>query len=274
VSATQRIRQGAAAVVTATLTDAAGGVPSPLPDSATVTITRSDGTPLATDAAATGVGDATFTFPLAASQTVLLDRLTCVWTTAALGAMTTTVEIVGGFVFEIAELQAMDQNLAAKSAAEIAALRTTVEDALERELGYALVPRYTRATVRTTSTLRLKPYLRAIRSVSSGGVDLTPEQVAALQLTQSGAVSGFAWQYPTVVAYEHGLDEPPMHAREHALRLAKLWGLKGPIDDRTTALVSDVGITSTLAIPGRGGSIFGLPAVDQWITSNRVVLGA
>jgi hypothetical protein len=71
-----------------------------------------------------------------------------------------------------------------------------------------------------------------------------------------------------IVGYEHGLDRPPERIRRGGLLLLKRWLVEGPVDDRTTSMSNDDG-TFSLATPGRGGSIFGLPELDAAIRRRR-----
>jgi hypothetical protein len=139
---------------------------NPSPDSATVTVTRADGTALHTNAATTDGGTGIFRYVLSASDTSLLDTLTLEWHIGT-QTFTTTVQVQGGFYFTIAEAKALTE-LASKSAAEIAAGRTLAEQAFEHATGYTFVPRYTRQTLSAVhgTVLRLpKRPLRSIRAV-------------------------------------------------------------------------------------------------------------
>lgn len=268
----QRILLGSSASVTETMTDGLGVVPSPAPTAVTVDITNAAGDDIGSGiAAVSAAAPADFSVAINTAMTTSLDRLTLVWTWGVGRTTTTYVEVVGGFLFTIAELRQIgplgsDANY---SNVTLANVRSAVEDAIEAQLGYALVPRF-----RTTrfgvplSTVRLAPYLRSVRSISDDGTDV---DVADVTYDYTGYVTGYSFTGPTVFGFEHGLDAPSPQATAAALLLAKTWAIKGPIDDRTTSFTSDVGITSQLLTPGIGGSIFGLPAVDQWITSERLI---
>jgi hypothetical protein len=75
-----------------------------------------------------------------------------------------------------------------------------------------------------------------------------------------------------IVGYEHGLDRPPERIKRGALLLLKRWLVEGPVDDRTTSMSNDDG-TFSLATPGRGGSIFGLPELDAAIMASPYRVG-
>src|SRR5690349_8723938 len=74
------------------------------PGTVTVEITRADGTSLvAAGAATTGSGSTPRAFALTTTHTALLDRLTVTWTSTAKGTLTSVVEVVGGYLFNLAE---------------------------------------------------------------------------------------------------------------------------------------------------------------------------
>jgi hypothetical protein len=78
MSQLQRIAQGRSATLTHTFLS--GGVAAdPIPDTATYTITRADGTTLAASSA-TEAGTGKVTVTLTPAQTALLDTLTVTWT--------------------------------------------------------------------------------------------------------------------------------------------------------------------------------------------------
>jgi hypothetical protein len=188
---------------TVSFTYAEDGTPvNPSPDSATVTVTRADGTALHTNAATTDGGTGIFRYVLSASDTSLLDTLTLEWHIGT-QTFTTTVQVQGGFYFTIAEALALPE-LASKSAAEIAAARTLAEQAFEHATGYAFVPRYTRQTLSAVhgTVLRLpKRPLRSIRAISEttslGG---TPTTLTTSTAPRPGLPARTTWSSATSTA--------------------------------------------------------------------------
>jgi hypothetical protein len=269
----QRVRIGSTSDITLVLLDASGNPPSPLPDAVTVTITRADGTDVAVDANATSLGNAVFSYSLAPPVTSILDNLTVVWTNSSVGSFTQTVEVVGGFLFNIAELRAFAGDAFANTTTypddELVKVRTDVEVTLERHLGFALIPRFAVQTV-PARYVRLQPYVRVIRWITSAGATV---DVSALEYSQSGYVAG-TYSWPTVVAYEHGLDvdsDITRRMQRPGLMLAKAMLQESPVDDRASTFSSVDGGTYSLVVPGRGGSITGVPDVDVAIESERFV---
>ena len=245
------------------------GIPTnPSPDAATVTITRDDGTVLVNAAAATEAGTGVVTYTLTPTQTALLDALTVSWT-ATFGGQSQTfidiVEIVGGFLFTIAEARAVKplDNTTAYTLQMIRDTRTLVEEALEDACGVAFVPRYKRETVMGTGSSRLvlsQPRVTAVRSISA----IT--DTTSIVVHTSGVIyypAGFARDTAYIVSYEHGHPSPPLPAKQAALALAKKFLLSGPVDDRTTTMSTEDG-TYVLSTPGMRGAIWGVPVADSF----------
>lgn len=274
----ERIAQGRSATLTHTFFE--DGTPTdPSPDSASLTITRADGTSLVPSDSVTDAGTGVFSITLTPEETANLDVLTITWSATFGGQVqqfTDYIEVVGGFLFTIAEARALkplDQT-SVYSTAAIVAMRNTVEQALEDECGVAFVPRYTLETVSGTGTSMLPlrwPKIRAIRSASittaGTATALTASELALLTLGGWGGIDGYTWTAGTgnvTVGYEHGFDRPPEEIKRAALLLTKIWltGENRPKDDRAITYSSDAGGTYSLSVPGRNGSAFGHPDVD------------
>jgi hypothetical protein len=277
-----RVLRNTAANIQATF--ALDGVPTDATGDVRVTVTASDGTVLVNNAVADKPASTTgvYRYPLTPVHTALLDTLTAAWTGTISGVaqtVQTVVEVVGGFVFSLALARALPELSRRKPApnqaeyaiatSDIVAMRTLVEDALEREIGYALVPRYSLDWLDSWGTawgeIPLRPYTTAVRTLTIDGAAAT-----GMTLRRPGTVTptlrysiGFSRWSDAVIGIEHGQVVLDPEATQAALSLAKVWITRGPVDDRTTAAVTDDG-TFTLATPGRGGSIFGLPSVDSW----------
>lgn len=244
------------------------------PGTVTVGITRADGTVLLAPGQATGgSGTGVRSFALTTAHTTLLDRLTITWATSLKGTDVSYVEVVGGFLFTIAELREEDPlgDTVAYPTAELARMRTVVEQSFERECHRAFVPRYAFERITTgygmayNLSVRGRP-LRSIRSASVDGRALSAGDLATVVPRPSsfywpqGWFTG--WTYGDIrVGYEYGEDFPEGDVVEAAKLLAKNWLVKGPIDDRATSMSNDDG-TFTMATPGLRGSRYGIPEVD------------
>ena len=275
-----RIEQYATELLSKTWTDRATGSLVD-PGTVTVTITRWDGTSVVSGAATSGSGAAARTYNL--TQTSLLDRLTAVWTSSTQPQKTDYIEIVGGFLFDIGELTALKPANATWTTDQKIAMRLSVEQALEDACEVAFVPRYTRETIvgDGTSGLWLRwPKLRTVRSAQATyngtTTTLTASDLLALTWNGYGGVYGYTWTagYPWTVGYEHGFDKPPERVKRAALMLARSWLVNGPIDDRAATFNAGAdGGTYSLVVPGRNGSIFGLPEIDQVVNEYGMRVG-
>jgi hypothetical protein len=267
----QRIVQGRSATITHTFS--VGGTPTdPAPDQATVTITRADGQVLVPSTNATEAGTGKVSFTLTPVQAALLDVLTVTWTASFGGqpqTFTDIVEVAGDVLFTIAQARDArgDQSL---DEGKIADARLFAETELEKAIRYALVPRYARKTVSSVKgqAIDLGAYARKVRTMTVGGLTLTPDELALLTI-DSGLLRGYHW--PTaysnvVIGYEHGLDAPTPGATDAALALAldKLGGT-GSIDPRAESIIT---VDGTIRL--RTGGQFPTAGVDAWIEANRM----
>jgi hypothetical protein len=275
----ERIVKGRSATLTKTFSFTPTGNP-------TVAVTRlADGSTVTTGSVS-GTGT-TWSYTIPASSNTLLDTYTETWTAVSGGASQTFVdyiEVAGGSLFTLDEAKAIklgagSDTLGARgyTDGQIADTRTSVEQAIEAEYGSALVPRYERETLNGSvwvdTNLRVKwPNVRTVREAS----------IAGTSVLSSVEIDGLLGLYysPTwtvgrrnvIVGYEHGLDRPPERIKRGGLMLLKRWLVEGPVDDRTTSMSNDDG-TFSLATPGRGGSIFGLPELDAAIMASPYRVG-
>ena len=271
----ERVLRNTSANLSATF-EVDGVATDPSPDTATVEITRADGTTLVAETAATPAGVGKFTYTLTPTQTALLDILTVRWQATLNGAeqtITSTVEVVGGFLFNLAQIRANPYGLNATDYPNdlVIEARTLAEQRIEDACGVAFVPRYRRETLSGlggTVLLVGAPRLRSIRSATVDGTALTSTELAEVTYSAAGtAYWSNKWLEGAnniVVAYEHGFDSVPGPVSRAALILAKHYLTETPLSDRTTSFSNEDG-TFTLATPGLRGSVTGLPEVDAII---------
>ena len=252
---------------------ASDGVTLADPGVVTVDIVRDDGTVLVDDGATAGAGATARTYALtAALHTDDLDLLTVTWT-STLGERKSYIEVVGGYLFTVADARAMSPlaDTSKYPTAKIEAVRTLVEEAIEDACGVAFVPRYRRETLSGTGLQDLplsRARIRSVRSASVDGTALTSTELAELDI-HSARYLNWSNYWDTgygnvIVGYEHGFDYPPARIARAALLLAKRWLVDGPIDDRATSLVTEDG-TFSLTTPGIRGAMFDLPEVNAAI---------
>src|SRR4051812_24613083 len=105
----ERIVQGRSATLAQTF-QSNGIFTDPSPDTATVTITRDDGTTVVSGATATDAGTGQVTYTVTPAQTALLDGWTVTWT-ATFGGQAQTfkqrVEVAGDVLFSVADALAV-----------------------------------------------------------------------------------------------------------------------------------------------------------------------
>lgn len=262
-----RILKGSPATLSATFYDVdqpvdVGGV--------TVTVTRADGSQLATGPA-TSAAPGQYAYDLPAQDD--LNVLTVDWSAAG-ARQTTYAEVVGGTFFEIAELRAYDTVLANTTKYPTSALldaREAVEAEFEGVCGRAFVPRYHRETVYGdgTGTLWLsKPEPLRIISIVVDGQDWAGKgfQRPDYNLRVLSLPGSSVWprDRPVVIEYEYGMFQAPIRIKQAALKRAKysLVASTSRIDERATVMnVPDFG-NFVLATPGVRGSYTGIPEVD------------
>jgi hypothetical protein len=245
-----------------TATSAAGSV--------TYAVKRLDGTAV-TSGTASGpspVGVYQVTVP-AQSQ---LDILTVDWTGTVGGASVTArdiVEVVGGFLFGLAEARAVPPVLDATRypSTMLARKRISVEQECEEICGQAFVPRFSRVAmvVKGRASMSLPSVrVRALRAVTVDGVT---QSLTGLSVTPSGVITGMYWPATTpasqaVIEYEHGWEYPPEDLREATmLRLrSRLSQGDTAIPQRALSFSVTEGGTYRLSTPSARRT--GIPEVD------------
>ncbi len=265
-----RILRNTTATLRVTLT--VDGVPTdPTPQTVTVDVFRPDGS-LVVSGSAVRISAGLYSYTLAPAYTAQYEQLTVVWY-STFGNATTHVEVVGGYLFSIAQARALRplQDTTAYPTTAIVDARTYAETALEAACGVSFVPRYGTATVDGSGgrgLWGLPPRITKIRSVSVGGVAHTAGQLAALALRPTGLLySPTAWTsgYGNyTVGFEHGYPYAPPRITRAALLLARQQLVASPVDDRTSRVVQDGGTIDYLTSQGAG---FDIPEVNAAVAA-------
>lgn len=272
---TDRIIRNNAGVASITFYN--GSTPIDADGSVSYVLKRPDGTTVASGTA-TKPASTTGIYQIIVPAQAALTRLTVTWT-CTIGSLavteTSTVEIVGGFYFTLAELRAFEANLTPQkfSDARLAAAREEVESEFEQIMGQAWVARYERErglAVNEDGQLRLKwPFLTAINSLTVDGVDrldLVDDGLVVLDSSNDMVLDFYEMDlYGSVdIEYEHGNTQVPYKVKTAALKRARgiLLGQNARIDERATLMsLPDFG-TFSLATPGQRGSWVGIPDID------------
>jgi hypothetical protein len=257
-----------------------GSVPTDATGPVTVTVKRLDGTAV-TSGAAAGLGSGVYTFEV--DEQPAVDTLTVDWSGSLGGAAITVrdvVEIVGGFVFGLAEARSAHATLASTTTypdAVLAGKRTGVEQEAERIAGRAFVPRFARFLLDGSGTSELvvpDMDLRAVRAAATaaraGGTftTLSVDQLAAVAPLPEGVLArddGATWprgRRNVLVEYEHGLGIPPVTVKDAAiLRLRSyIAAARSAIPERAVSFTVTEGGIYRLAAAGPHST--GWPEVD------------
>jgi hypothetical protein len=252
-----------------TPTDAVGAV--------AYSVKRLDGTVVASGNASGPTAQHVYTVTVPAQSQV--DLLTVDWTGSVGGATVTArdyIEVVGGFIFGLAEARAVPPILDSTRypTDKLAQKRIGVEQECETICGQAFVPRFARVAFTLDygsrgTTLASKLALpsinvTALRAVSVDGV---AQSLTGLSVGQSGVLRGLVWAGTTtgtriIVEYEHGMDFPPEDLKDACmlrLRSRLTQGDSGVPQRALSFSVADGGVYR-LSTPS--GTRTGIPDVD------------
>lgn len=254
------------------------------PGVTTVTITRADGTAVVTGAATGGTAANPRTYSLAAQTD--LDRLTVLWEGASGRKRTTYVDIVGGFIVELADIRA-ESNLADTSkfpTAKLEKAREWFTDLTTDFCGFSPVPRFTEETVNGTGSTRLRlpvtyRNIRRLRYATIDGVAVDAGTLADWQIEDGYLDTGYAGTVLTsgratiTVGYEHGLDAPPADLERAALtaiRWRVLTDKNAQMPDRIISMTNEIGGTVQFARANKRYPT-GIDDVDSVLVRLRMV---
>lgn len=208
---------------------------------------------------------------LTAVQTAQLDNLRLDWTAADGSKLTTYAEIVGGYMFSVAQARARSplQDTTAYPTSAILDYRTLAEVALEDICGVSFVPRYTREEMAIAGYGIITGSRRKIRVVRQITSFQSNQQVPMPSLSGLQIIMGQRIYMPTLwnwytspiyCAYEHGYAEPPPRVRNAALLLARRWLVESPWDERATGFRTRDGGEMTI-MTGSHSNAFDIPEV-------------
>jgi hypothetical protein len=270
-----------------------GTLTDPDGNTATVTITKADGTALYTGAATTRQSQGTYRKVLTPADTTEVNLLTATWAATFSGAadqVVTYAEVVGDHLFTLG--QARGFNPRGQTAAPLASSTTYPDDAVldararisdEFELicGTSFFPRYGRVRLQGSGRrLLLLPARRltSVLAVTVGGTAFTSPELADLDVHPDGTIvrsSGALFVAPPVpdvanvtVDYVYGYQRVPGAITRAALLLLVSQLAGTDISPRALTLTDESG-TMTLATAGLRGAWYGLPEVDSVLDRYR-----
>ena len=259
-----------------------GTTPTDADGAVTVDIFRADGSIFDTDEPATLQGAASGRYRFTLPPQAALDLLTLRWE-GTFGTVqqhiTSQVEIVGGYVVSLADLQA-ESGLSTKTPEELAEARQWFEDRAEDFCGVAFVPRYAREVLDGSGSSKLELKHARPRTILSAKFDGVAQTTTTWDLYEAGYIlspGSFPWGRRNVeIIYEHGYDAAPSDIRDAALSAIRSNVLAdtsggGGIPAGVTSLITDAG---TMVFGGRLTRPFGIRAVDDVLLDRRVVMMA
>jgi len=237
-------------------------------NAATFTAVKADGTTHTATTAATRQSQGKYSFNLPSQSA--LQNLTCTWAGTFSGAavsIVTFVEIVGSFLFSVAEMRAYDAVLTDTSKYPydtIISKRMQVEQEFESICKRAFVTRFDRETFEGDGSTVLwvsNPDVTNVTKLTIDGVDYMSYVTAgSLRVDRYNSKllywtdrSGlfFIEGAPIVIEYEYGMKPTPWDISEKAKKRARgfLTSKNTRIDERATVINADFGRIN-LATPG------------------------
>lgn len=253
--------------------DAAGNV--------TYVVTDSEGAAVASGTANNETEAGRYTFVLAPQPMVA--NLVVAWTGTWGGVpqtLTTTAEIVGAYLFTLAEARAYDKavlgNATVYSDAAIRAARVGITDFFQEITGVGFVPRYGRAVLDGDGGRELKVqdfgHVDELLYASVNGTALTAPELAEVSVYPEGRFyrpagwprSADGSRRNIVLGYEFGAHQAPWDVHEQALVLLRYTLVPSDISDRTITWTNELG-TFRQAVPGEKYPT-GLPSVDAMLS--------
>lgn len=241
----------------------------------TVVVTDSAGTVVP---GFTGVRDSTGTYHAALPANLeVLDVYSVAWNFANAQSRYTAFELVGGFLFTIADVLALGAPFSTMTPAQIAQARSEVETIFEDPniTGRAFRPRGRRVTLEGTGTASLWVPDYDITRIVAATIDGVAANLNDLEILPHGTLrfTSGTWtpgNQNVMVLYEFGFPSPPADVRREALTLVRSYLNISPVDDqRMTAVFTDVG-GYRVTIAGRDGWT-GIPTVDACLSRYSLV---
>jgi hypothetical protein len=287
----ERVLRNTAATITVTFYNGSTAVDAD--SDPTVVAKKADGTTLFSTTATNEAPVGTYSVVIPAQAT--LNVITLTWTGLFTGTpvvITSTVEIVGGFYFSIAELRAYDKALQDTNRFPTTALvdaRMQVEAEFEDICGRAFVPRYYKETGVSREDVDMlwldMPEPITILKYTVDGADqigwynsglIKRDKYAPRALVLTGEALASMYATNIDMEYEYGLKNVPTPIKYKALKRARqvLIGQNSTIDERAlTMSLPEIG-TVNLATPGVRGSETGVPDIDVVLSRYKLGSGA
>jgi hypothetical protein len=242
----------------------------------TVTVVDAGGRSVATGNA-TSVGAGSYTFAIDPQPEVA--ELSITWAGSWGGSaqsIASQVEIVGGYLFTLAQARAYDAELANTTKhpdAEIRERRAGITDFFEQFCGISFVPRYARDVLDGDCDLWLTHWpVTKLLAASIDGVALTGGELAVATVYPHGRLYRSAGWWTTnprqaVVEYEHGMAAVPWDIHQAALVYLRYTLTPSNLSERTMSVSNELG-TVRLAVANEKYPT-SIPAVDAALLNHK-----
>ena len=252
----------------ATILDQDGDPVATSPGTLTCTITRADGTVVATDRATTATNAQAVTCALTTSEALTLDVLTAVWKVSGVARHTSHHRVVGGFMFSTVELA---ERAGVQPSNDLAMLRTErdrITDLIEHHTGICWSPQYDLVEFEGHGSRRHALWQRPARRLRSITIDDTAVDLTVdIELNgPAGVISGLTFAGWCQIGVEHGHDAPPADLRDAAITAAAdaLLRRGSTLGPRVRSATNDAGVTQQFSFAGEGHPT-GIDEVDAVI---------
>jgi hypothetical protein len=246
----------------------------------TVTITRENGTVIATDASTADNSDGTYNYILTVADNPQMDLLTLDWKITSTGEVVTTYEeIIGKYLFSLEQARAFrDDKLATGdtlgdrvSDEDILEARDEITEFFENTTGVSFIPRYRREIHdgQGKSTIYLdRREIRTVQKLTEDGIILTEGTNNDFVVYPSGRLyrEGAVWsddgRRNVVVDYDHGFRTPPFPIRRAAMIILHSLVVGSDLHDRKIFQQDESGIFRLSFPDATNRRPTGIPYVD------------
>ena len=254
----------------------------------TITVTRSDGTALATAQNVTTSVAGVLYYDLTPAQCNRLDTLTAEITgtwSAGTQVFTHTVEVRGAHLFTVAEARAFDAAaLASTSTYPTGAIldeRERIAAVLEEWTGISWIPRHERVTLPGTGSPDLALPHRFVTQVIAATIGTTSVSTTDITIKETPGVLTYeaasGWTKPqasnpqnVTVEYVHGRDPRYTGADRIALLLLRDRLVKSDIPESALSVAGEYGSISLVQPGGPMRNVSRIPEVNAWVALHRI----
>lgn len=267
--AEQRIVRGATSATISHQFHTADGEPAAPSGAVTVSVVRSDGTPVTTSTV-TGSATDPRAVTVAASELATIDRLTATWADAARVVAVRYVDVVSGTVGSVSELKTLETSITAEAAPDVLRARTAAEDRFVSVTGRLPFQRLEVQTLRADGC-RLRsawwPDLVEVRWVRVGASMMSASELATIAAPDPLSLFERSNGWPSCqvdVGYVAGLDHIPDDLRRAFAQATRreITLFNTGVPELSPTFATADGASFGLARPGNGRA-YGIDDIDD-----------